>query len=243
MLLADGVVLGNGDWEPYLSPNLKHGGFASHVVTEAFNKMGIEVEYEWFGDAWKRAYLEAVNDKIDGTLVWSHTPEREKEFYYSENDIISGVTTFLYFLKTDPLEWDGTVKSLKGEKIGGHIGYTYGETIDKAISSKELDVQMISNDVNNFKKLLTGRINGIMINEEVADEILLTELSEDEKNQITYSEIPIRKITYHLLLNRKDPKNVERIKLFDQGFNILKENGILSEMIKQFENGWYKPEE
>ena len=148
----------------------------------------------------------------------------------------------MYFLKSNPIAWDGTIKSLEGKTIGGHIGYTYGELIDNAIASNELKVQMIPNDVNNFKKLLLGRIDGVILDKGVTEEIIAANFSTEEAEQITYAEIPIRNITYHLLLNRIDPKNEERMKLFDEGFDRLRENGKLDMMLEQFENGWYESE-
>ena len=102
LVLADVVVLGNGTWKPYLSLDFKEGGFASHVVTEAFKEMGIDVEYEWFGDAWKRAYVEAENDSIDGTLGWSYTAEREKIFFYSPKCRNPRITHPVVFFEVQP---------------------------------------------------------------------------------------------------------------------------------------------
>lgn len=34
------VVLANGEWKPYLSKNLVENGFASHVVSRAFEISG-----------------------------------------------------------------------------------------------------------------------------------------------------------------------------------------------------------
>src|SRR6056297_1189634 len=146
---AQTVVLGNGEWKPYLSKTLKHGGYASHIVTEAFKNVGVEVEYQWFGDAWARAYSTAETDEIDGTLIWSYEAERAKVFFYSENAVIAGQKTLLYYLKANPIDWDGNAESLKGYDIGGHIGYTYGEEIDQALADGLITVHMISSDENN----------------------------------------------------------------------------------------------
>ncbi len=45
------IRLTNG-WQPYLSKDVPHHGFASHIVTEAFALVGVEVEYGFF--PWKR---------------------------------------------------------------------------------------------------------------------------------------------------------------------------------------------
>ena len=184
IVAAETVVLGNGEWKPYLSKTLKHGGYASHIVTEAFKNVGIEVEYQWFGDSWARAYSTAEADEINGTLIWSYEAERAKSFYYSENAVIAGQKTLLYYLKSNPINWDGTAESLVGYNIGGHIGYTYGEEIDQAIEEGLITVQMISSDQNNILKLASGRIDGLMMNSEVANELMLSALTESQRESI-----------------------------------------------------------
>ncbi len=47
------IRLTNGEWQPYLSEDTPHHGFASHIVTEAFALVGVEVEYGFF--PWSRA--------------------------------------------------------------------------------------------------------------------------------------------------------------------------------------------
>jgi len=42
-----------------------------------------------------------------------------------------------------------------------------------------------------------------MMNSEVANELMLSALTQAQRDSITSSEIPIKEITYHLLLNKK----------------------------------------
>ncbi len=99
------VRLANGEWEPYLGKKLKHYGVASHIVTEAFKEIGIKVEFKWYGDSWKRAYRDAKIGKVDGTLVWSVTPEREKEMHYS-GVVLPGKRTVFFYLKAKHFDWN-----------------------------------------------------------------------------------------------------------------------------------------
>ena len=49
----DTIRLTNGEWQPLMSKNVPHHGIASHVVTEGFALVGVEVEYGF--SPWKRA--------------------------------------------------------------------------------------------------------------------------------------------------------------------------------------------
>ncbi|HOO44480.1 MAG TPA: transporter substrate-binding domain-containing protein [Bacillota bacterium] len=243
IVISQTVVLGNGEWKPYLSKTLKHGGYASHIVSEAFQNVGVTVEYQWFGDSWARAYSTAQTDEIDGTLIWSYEAERAESFYYSENPVIAGQRTLLYYLKTNPIDWDGTAESLEGHIIGGHIGYTYGEVIDPAIDEGLINFQMISSDSNNILKLSSGRIDGLMMNSQVANELMMSNLTQTQRDAITSSEIPVKEITYHLLLNKKDAQNKALMEQFDKGFDMLEESGRLAELTELFESDWYEQAE
>ncbi|MEE9297196.1 MAG: amino acid ABC transporter substrate-binding protein, partial [Phycisphaerae bacterium] len=58
------IRLTNGEWQPYLSKDSPHHGFASHIVTEAFALVGVEVEYGFF--PWKRSFKLAKEGTWDG---------------------------------------------------------------------------------------------------------------------------------------------------------------------------------
>ena len=66
----DTINLTNGEWPPYLSEQLPENGFASAVVRESLNAVGMNVRYGYY--PWKRAYLYAKNGAdLDGTgLAW-----------------------------------------------------------------------------------------------------------------------------------------------------------------------------
>ena len=49
----DTILLTTGKWQPYTSKSAPHYGIASHVVTEGFALVGVEVEYGF--SPWKRA--------------------------------------------------------------------------------------------------------------------------------------------------------------------------------------------
>ncbi len=62
---SETIRLTNGEWQPNLSKDTPHYGFASHIVTEAFALVGVEVEYGFF--PWKRSYKIAKEGTWGGT--------------------------------------------------------------------------------------------------------------------------------------------------------------------------------
>ena len=109
----DRIKLTNGEWAPYLSKNQPHFGAASHIVREAFSAVGVEVEYGFF--PWKRSYRLAQKGAWNGTLVWVYTPERAKDFLYS--DVVIKDQEYLFHLKSRVLKWQ-EIADLQGLTIG-----------------------------------------------------------------------------------------------------------------------------
>lgn len=238
-LLGQKLVLANGEWKPYLSKDLKHYGFASHVVTEAFKKAGITVEYKWYGDSWKRAYKDAVDNSVDGTLVWSFKEERAEEMYYSKEAVISGKTDVIFHLKGKDVSWN-TVADLEKYKFGGVLGYTYGKEIDQAISDKKIIMDRVKSDEQNFKKLLKGRIDCFISGKKVAEKLLAEKFTPEERAKITFAEKPTRVVTYHLLLNKKNEQNKAIMDKFDKAVKEMKDAGIYQKYVEDMEAGKYE---
>ncbi len=230
------IVLGNGEWAPFLGKDLKHYGLASHVVTEVFNSLNIKTEYKWYGDSWKRCYKDATTGKTNGSLCWSKNSDREKEMYFSDNIIPKKKNVFFY-LKKNNFDWK-SVKDLKGKKIGGTLGYTYGAMIIKAEKEGVLKLDRIAKEPQNLKKLLKGRIDLFLAMEDIVTE-LIKKLPPDDAAKITFHPTPVTEIAYHLILDRNNPKNLGFMKKFEGGLKKLKDSGKWDQFIQDSKEGKY----
>ncbi|MCP4687520.1 MAG: amino acid ABC transporter substrate-binding protein, partial [Desulfobacterales bacterium] len=92
------ITLTNGEWPPYMSERLEHHGVVSRIVVEAFALEGVRVEYSFF--PWIRALSLAKAGAFDGSVVWWKTPEREKDFFFS--DPVLDVRYVFFHLKSNP---------------------------------------------------------------------------------------------------------------------------------------------
>ncbi len=139
---SETIRLTNGEWQPYLSKDTPHYGFASHIVTEAFELVGVEVEYGFF--PWKRSYKIAKEGTWDGTAVWVDSDERREDFFFS--DAVVPSTWGFFHLKDSGFDWD-SYEDLTDVKIG--TGWIH------AIPSND--------DVTNLKELVRKRIDAVVI--------------------------------------------------------------------------------
>lgn len=209
-----------GEWAPYLSPELPDSGIAGRIITEVFQLHGIKTEFDFY--PWKRAYELARRGKSDATALWFKNSEREKIFYYSAPVVTE---KFVFFhLKSKPFSWE-TITDLQGKIIGGLIGFSYGEDIDQAVEAGLLKIDRTSSDIQNFKKLLSGRIEVYPQEINVGYQVLNSKFLAGERAQITHHDKPFLSQHTYLLLSRKHKRNEKLRELFNAGLETLNEQG------------------
>ncbi len=109
----DTIRLTNGDWQPFMSENGPHHGVASHVITEAFALVGVEVKYGFF--PWARSLKLAKEGIWDGSAAWWDREERYPYVFYS--DPVAPTTVVFFHLKSTKFDWS-TYEDLRKFRIG-----------------------------------------------------------------------------------------------------------------------------
>ncbi|MBF0099898.1 MAG: transporter substrate-binding domain-containing protein [Desulfobacterales bacterium] len=230
----DVIRLTNGEWPPYTSENLKDFGIFSHIVTEVFALEKINVEYGFY--PWKRAYEYAKSGSWEGSVCWYWSEERSKDVYFSD-PVMNGDEMFFY-LKDHPFEWK-TIEDLKGKQIGAVIGYFAGEEFQKAEQSGLITVERIATDVQNFKKLLSGRLDIMVMNLYVGYDLIRKHFSPQEAEKVTHHPQAINTGALHLILSKQNLKNSARVVAFNRGLAKLKTSGKIDHYLQDVIKGGY----
>ncbi len=230
---AEALVLANGEWPPFLSQQLPEYGFASHIVTESFKRVGINVEYEFV--PWKRAETKVKHGQIDGSLVWSKQPEREEFAYFSEP--VLQLNEVLFTLKKRPLEWQ-EIEDLNGLDLGLALGSTPG-VFKQAIKEGKVSLIRTKDIESSFKMLLRGRIDACPVIDSVGHYLLRTKFSKMDREKIISSVKSSDVVYYRLMLTKADVNNARLIAKFNQGLKMLKDTGRYAELEKDFYLGVY----
>lgn len=222
------IRLTNGEWPPYLSENLEHYGVVSHIVTEAFALEGVKVEYGFF--PWIRAYELAKSGEWDGSLIWLHTPEREQYFYFSEP--ILQCNYVFWHLKNYDFDWD-SIEDLQDVTIGGTRGYFYEDIFSSLEKAGKVKVEWVSQDEQNFMKLLAGRIDLYVQDVNVSYSMLQNNFTPEERELITYQPKSVRTDDMCLILSRKVDKNEDMLVLFNKRLQRLRESGKIDRYLAE----------
>ena len=230
----DTIRLTNGEWQPYLSKDVAHHGFASHVVTEAFAQVGVEVEYGFF--PWARSFKLAKDGKWDGSVVWVDSEERRIDFLYSDPVVPS---RFVFFhLKNTKFDWD-TYEDLTNVRIGGTLEYAYSKAFDEAEAAGIIKTNRAPDDETGLRKLLKRRI------EVFPGEVMVTyaqirdTFTEDEAALFTHHDKPIHVQPMYLLLSKKVPTSEQMRDRFNEGLRLLKESERYDQIIADALAGKY----
>ncbi len=231
---AETIRLTNGEWQPFLSKDAPHHGFASHIVTEAFALVGVEVEYGFF--PWSRAMKLAREGKWDGSAVWGASEERLQHFYFTDPVV---PTTFVFFhLKTTPFDWN-SYDDLSDLKVGGTVEYFYSDAFEAAEAAGVFRTLRGRSDEVGLKNLLKGRIDVVPGELMVTYEQIRDTFSEQEAALFTHHAKAIIDKPIFVLLNKDVPGNERMRDLFNEGLRQLKASGRYDQIIADALAGKY----
>ncbi len=222
----DTIRLTAGKWQPFTSKSAPHYGVASHIVTEAFALVGVEVEYGFF--PWKRAMKLAREGKWDGSAIWYDTEERRADFFYS--DPITPATNSFFHLTSYQFDWE-KFEDLADIRVGGTSEYSYGTEFDAAERAGIFRTRRANNDEIGLTTLLKGRIDVFPGEVMVTNEQIRDTFSKEDTTLFTHHPKTISRLPLYLLLSKKMPGNEAFRILFNEGLRQLKESGKYDEII------------
>lgn len=230
---AKEIVIASGEWPPFQGKNIENNGFATELVRKAFANSGskekVNIKFKYF--TWSRSLDFTRDGTTHATFLWSHKKDREKDFLYS--DKLVDVSYVLFHLKKTKLEWK-TVPDLKKFKIGITEGYSYGKEFDQAASEGVLKVSAVPKDLQNFKKLVAGRID-IFPNELNAGyELIKANFSAKERANLTHHPTALRNAPHYLLFSKKYKESQELLELFNRGLHKLKKTNEYNKIVGKF---------
>lgn len=233
---AETIEITTGEYAPWVSKSLKHGGFSNQVITEAFKLEGYDVNFTFY--PWKRVY-EAAKDgrRFQASSWWFFSEERASEFHYSEPLLVD--STVFFYLKDKPLSDWSNLDDLKGWRIGATAGYTYTPEFWDAAKSKRLNIQEASSDELNFKKLLKKRVDLFTTSDLVGQKLLKEKFSPAEAAKVAFHPKPLFAAPGHLLFSRKLENGEELVAVFNRGLKKLRESGRYDELWQDLIAGRY----
>ncbi len=217
------------EYPPLIGVKLEGSGIEPIIVTAAFKKVNVDVEYVFFPPA--RTYQAAEKGVYDGTLGWVWSEEREKSFNYS--DPVFQAPLLLFHLKEFSFDWE-TIDDLRGIPIGITAKNYYGPEFHQAMDAGILTTDEASKDVIQFDKLLRHRIKLYPMNYYTGYYLIREKFIREQAALFTHHSRPLKTSVYHVLFSKAVEENEAMVEQFNQGLRQLKESGEYDRIISDY---------
>lgn len=214
------IIVLAGEWPPYISSRLEGYGIAGAILSEAFDKHGIKIDFIF--RPWKRGLRDLKEGKGTCSPYWTKTKEREKNFIYSL-PVLKADAVFFH-LKSLDFKWN-CYNDLKGLTLGGTLGYDYGQGIKGAEKSKLIRILRSRDTTLNFKMLTKKRVDLVPEVKEVGYFLLHNNFSKEEAGNITNNPKPYRSSEYYFIFSKKEEKNRIFADIFNSEIEKMKSSG------------------
>ena len=176
-------------------------GFNKDIIVDVFEDMGINPILHFL--VFKRAYWDTKYGKFTGYFALTKTPERLKDFYFS--DPISSVLNVLFKLKSKDISWD-SYQDLADFKLGLTDQYYYDPYFLATIKSQEA-ISGDNPEERLLKMLINKRVDMVICEISVCNYIVSK--NKELRNKIDFINKPIgapEPLYFHLTFSKKWPE-------------------------------------
>lgn len=220
------ILLTTGEWAPYVGKSLPENGVTSEIITEVFKEMGIRHQYKFL--PWKRAELLVSRGKSFAAYPYVKTPEREKEFYFSDRIAYSTGRFFFIKSKMKKITYE-KLEDLSQFKIGGALGYWY----EKKLQAVNPKYQAVKLEETNIKKLMKGRIELTPI-DELTGWLLIKQIFPNQVDQFDTLDKPLNQSELYLMVSKDYPDAKKILSAFNKSLNVIRKKGIYDKILKKY---------
>jgi ABC-type amino acid transport substrate-binding protein len=218
------VVYGDDNYLPVIHvQDGKPAGVLVEILRRVSERSGDSYDVQLF--PWKRAY-EQAKQGAGGLVGVSMTSERRELFDFS--DPLYSDDIQIVVLKGQEFPFS-KIDDLKGKTMGGVLGASYGDAVDKAILEGLFKVDRDIGQAGRLNKLLAKRMDGALIgNGQAGYEAVLQSdpLLNAQRGRFTVLKTPLTRDPLYLAV----PKSLDKkavIDRFNKALRELQKSGVL----------------
>lgn len=222
--LADTLLVSSTDWQPYTGHELQGGGIINQLVTEAFARSEIQVEYEYV--PWARALFRASHGQVDAVTPTYISAERQQMLAFSEP--LYQVEARFITLDDSPLPFDGSFASLAPYTIAVLRDSVPAQQLKQA----GIRVVEVSEQEQNVGLLLKRRVDALLLPSEVFF------FQQQHARGVHFPQLRVVSPAYssldlHLAVSRYHPQYQALITAFNRGLAEMKADGSYQRLLQQ----------
>lgn len=152
------LTLGSIDWPPYSRATLPGEGRSSVIVRDAFAAVGVPVVFDYL--PWVRMTALIRAQRLDGGLSFYDSEDRQNWCHFSPPYDSSDLV--LVERADNPLSWVA-LADLARYRLGTVRDYVNTPDFDDLVRRGILQTEEVVSDIINIRKLMSGRIDGVVI--------------------------------------------------------------------------------
>ncbi len=206
----------------FSNKNTKGFGCFPEIVSAAYKTQGIKAEYGFYPIA--RATTMASRGSVDGVIDIGLLESLNQTLDPSKEPVLT-VDIVLVSLKSRGLTYSGDTQELKNRSIS----VEHGTVVQEFLFKLGLKPERVTSSTQNIKKLLAGRMDYVA-GPRLTLEKAVRELSASQ--ELTFQDTPLFQNKKYVLFSRKAPGYEANKAHFEAGFDEIKKNGTLMEIVK-----------
>ena len=223
---ARDVSMVTSNWGPFFAEDIEDNGFYTALVRAAFATAGHNANIQFY--PWKRALALVENGQMDLVMGAYFSEDRNKAYLFSDpvyNDEIA-------FLAKNEFDRDTykNLRDLAGLTNGIGRGWFYSDEFEKA---DYFTKEEATNQVDNLRKLLFGRINLFAASKAVIQHEIQMH-GETMRGKFKFLDPPLRESQLHLMISRNIPDGPQLVDDFNRGLAEIRANGTYEDILKRF---------
>lgn len=223
-MAAGTIKLASLEWEPYIGPNMKDGGYVMEVIKEAYKRSGYTVQIDYL--PWARAVKMAKDGDYDGYMPEYYSEDLKKDFLLSAP--FQGGPLGFFKKKTSKITFK-KLEDLKDYSIGVVRGYVNTAEFDAASYLKKDEAK---DDLTNLKKLIAGRIDLIICDKNVGNHILKTQIVQNA-GDVEFMEPQLEEKDLYVCITKTAPEAQKKIDDFNAALKQMKDDGTIGKIIEK----------
>lgn len=206
---ADLLLTSGSGYAPYAEETAPGGGTSTQRVREAFKRIGITTRIDWL--PWARGYQLTLAGEYAATFPYTRTPERERDFLYS--DAIDHLPHFRFGRPDDPRVDEG-IDALSQAILCLPHAWAGPPQIEALIQQKRIAPERPERLSACVRMVLLGRADYVV----ATPELLSAALAEARlaPDALRRGKTSLGELTLHLIAPRKQAGAAELIRRFNQ---------------------------
>lgn len=227
------IRLATSEREPYIGPNLPNNGYVYELVTEAFNRVGYDVDISFY--PWARAVRNVEKGQQDGLLPVYYDESLAEEMVFS--DPFPGGVIGLLKKKTTNVNYAIEPEDSQTDALRRLQDFAFG-VVRGSVNTPEFDAanflhkDFVTTDLQNLLKLFKGRIDVVVIDKYTAADLMVNKLPH-LIGQLEFMNPPLSEKSFHVAFSKNSPGYQQRLADFNRGLQMVRDDHTLENILYQ----------